>query len=265
MKIQQTYKINNCKYNNTVSKKSIFFGLKSDKLEKSLDDASSLNELFAKQTTIIPPKTFMLKSFKDYEPTIKRKENHTLQFIEKINGYQQIKKEYNPAYLEIINKKTRAYRISNFDYPYGSIAISTPLKEKISTEKLIYCAGIVFVDKKHNLQTLLHFCPTISKKENDELLQYILSFSNPKDLDITIIPGSFPDTEYSVDYLYNKINETIKGAKISFVNFPDEKNTALILSNGKLYCTNCQNISGPINPIDRISAASLDPDVQYLR
>lgn len=261
MKIQLNTVYNKSFQNKPLNKK-VSFGSKNKKSEivKSTDLASTP---FVKKTTVIPPKAFLLKSFRDYEPTISENEKQE-NFSEKINNYQQIKKEFNPKILRIIDKKITAYKISNFDYPYGSIAISTTLNDKISTGELIYCAGAAFVDKKHNLQTLLHFCPTISKKENEELLKYILSFTKPENLEVTIVPGDYEDTEYSVNYLYNKIKELSKGANICFANFPDKQNTTLVLNQGKLFCTKGSNISGSTNPKNKIINASLDPIVKHL-
>ena len=174
-------------------------------------------------------------------------------YIKDIQPYAEhatIKAEYKPRTLEQVFGIRRTLDASNFVYPRGTIAIPAKLNEAISTSGLLQCSAIAIVDKSQNLQTLVHCCPTV--KGNESLLKYIFSHSTSKNLDITIVPGFYKETDTTVDFLVNMVKKYAPDAKLNFANFPNKDIDVVILKNGILKSGTRNNIIATTNPINRI-------------
>lgn len=224
-------------------------------LSDALNVLSSFNKHLVKKKITLEPKPFFDESFgMDTKSVLSSAKRIPFKFIQKNGDYARIKKEYKPKTLKIYDKQISTEHISNLYFPFGSLAISSDLRGKLSTDGLWQCAAASIVDKKHDLQTLLHFCPSVPTIVNEKLLEHILSVSNPKDLDITIVPGCYDDTDLTVDYLYNKFLN--KGAKVTFANFPDTEHLSVVLKDGKLFAANHMNVIKDINPVDKLSVAT---------
>ena len=207
--------------NNRICNSSVSFSSKeTDKeLLASLNALASFNKPLVKKKITIEPKPFIDESFGFDDKSILRSSKHIkYKFIQHNDDYARIKPEYNPKTLKTYNNIISTDHLSNLSFPYGSLSISSDLNGKLSTDGLWQCAAASIVDKKHDLQTLLHFCPGVPTKINEKLLEHILSVSNPKDLEVIIVPGCYDDTDLTVDYLYNKIHNFSKRAKINFAN-----------------------------------------------
>lgn len=227
----------------------------------SLDGLAAMSKPIARPKGVIKPRAFLYNRDSDFAYSIPDENNLNLTYIGMDDGYAKIKPKHNPKTLEINNNNPiSADFISNLDEPCGSIAISTRLKENIATNGLWQCAGVSIVDRSQDLQTLLHLCPYVSKKTNSSLLNYILSASNPKNLEITIVPGRFKATDLTIEFLLSRINKYAQGAKVKYANFPDEDHTTLILSNGKFKCSDGTNIKCNINPMEKLIYASEIPE-----
>ena len=222
------------------------------RLEDSLNGLAANSAATIRMSGAIPPKEFnSAHSVEDYEPSVKWNTKLEYRYINKIDKKQnaKIKSTLNPKTLNKNNDEIETYDISNFAEPAGTIAISTKIYGKpISTYGLLQCAGISFVDKDKEIQTLLHLCPTVNKKDNDELIHYIISHSKPEDLEITIVPGCYEETDNTIAYFMDAIGEYKDKAKITFANFPDKKSNTLILQNGKLTCSDGSNLYWITNP-----------------
>ena len=160
--------------------------------------------------------------------------------------YAKIKPEHNPITLDIVSGTRKTLHASNFAPPYGTNAVTSKLDETLSTSGLLQCSAISVVDRKHNLQTLIHCCPTVSG--NEDLLKYIFSHSNPKDLEIMLVPGCYKETDTTVDFLVDFIKKNASEAKFNFANFPNDDTDVLILYNGILKSGTSKNIQPIINP-----------------
>ena len=217
----------------------------------------------AKKKDVIPPAEFdstvLFKKEKggvgkmNYKPSIDYNAPIKYKFIKRTtffgdSCFSKFKKEYNPVTLEINEEKLNTYHISNFSEPGGTIAISTPFSIAISTDGLMQCIGVSFVDRAKNIQTLLHLCPSTNKKDNDDLIHYIISHSRPEDLEISVISGCYDETDKTLVYFFDAIKDCKNISKINFVNFPDKENRNLILKEGKLCCSRPQYISAEVNP-----------------
>ena len=155
---------------------------------------------------------------------------------DKETGNITFKKELNPQKLPYTKGKFKGYGISNFQNPHGSIAIQTRLKTTISTSGLYQCAAVSFVDRKNNLQTLLHLCPTADKKSNLLLLDYLTSNCNKDNLEISIVAGCDAYTDDTITLLMRFIREKCPTSKVNFMDYPDEYANTIILNNGNLQC-----------------------------
>ena len=133
------------------------------------------------------------------------------------------------------------------------------------------CAGLSVVDRSLNKQSLIHVYPGYSVESNKEIISKILFGSDPKNLEISIVPGCKYYTEDTVAFLANVTKELAPNAKIDFCNFPNYSHyspdrlpkghtieqcvehiggkAAIWLQNGELFC--CDNNAIPnkiINP-----------------
>ena len=230
-----------------------------ERLSGALDGLALNASCNVKKTTVIPPKRFHtnISSSEKYTPAVVLRRFANYDLIDKHykGDYPQFKKELNPKTLEITRAPRKSYHASNYAQPGGSIAIPSSLNNYITTDSLFQCAGVAFVDKKHNLQTLLHFCPTVNKKDNEALLKYIMSYSKPEDLEVTIVPGRYDETDYTVSYLKDKIKELGK-EDINYANIPDKEHTVLVLHNGVLtVAPNGHTPLNNVNPENKIISA----------
>ena len=171
------------------------------------------------------------------EPCLSYNKNHYT-FIQKNKetGYVEFKKELNPTNLPIAKGHFKGYKISNFHNPSGSIAIQTRLKSSISTSGLFQCAAVAFVDRKNNLQTLLHLCPTADKKSNILLLDYLTSNCDRDNLEISIVAGCDTYTDDTITLIMNFVNKNCPNAKVNFMDYPNPYDDELVLNNGNLQC-----------------------------
>ena len=159
----------------------------------------------------------------------------------------------------------KVLHISNFADPGGTIAISTTLDQAISTDQMLQCAGIAIVDKSQNLQTLVHCFPG-SIDSNKQILEYIFSHSDSKNLEIYIVPGSSYYTDQTINFLLETSKELAGDAKITLCNLPRRNflaepsdNTvafgkeAVVLKNGELTCCEANDLVNKIvNPEGKI-------------
>lgn len=169
-----------------------------------------------------------------------------------------------PKTLERIypNPKEQVIHVSNFDYPRGTISASTTLDKCICTDELQTCAAVAIVDKSKNIQTLIHMYNGQSARSNSELLEYLLSFSKPENMEISIVPGRESDTGRTIAFIVDEINKFAKDAKLNFYNFPPHSEDingvrilkrTLVLKDGKLYCCNINEIKNKkVNPKESI-------------
>ena len=155
---------------------------------------------------------------------------------DKETGNIIFRKELNPQKLPYTNGKFKGYEISNFHNPSGSIAIQTRLKSTLSTSGLYQCAAVSFVDRKNNLQTLLHLCPMADKKSNLLLLDYLTSNCNKDNLEISIVAGCDTYTDDTITLLMSFIKEKCPTSKVNFMDYPNVYDDQIVLNNGNLQC-----------------------------
>ena len=183
----------------------------------------------------------------------------TYNYIDCDNG--RILKCHNPQILKKagLPKDKTVLNVSNFDYPRGSIAASTKLDDCIATGDLLQCAGVAIVDKKNNMQTLIHCFPGQSKEDITKLLEHSVSRNN-KDLKITVITGADDACDMTISGVVDSLKQVAPDNKIKFANFSNDVDIfdrAVVLENGKLTC--CSNTeleklpNKVVNPKDGIS------------
>ena len=142
--------------------------------------------------------------------------------------------------------------VSNFEPPHGSIAATTSLSECITTDKIYQCAAVAIVDKKNNMQTLIHCFPGQTQSEVTGLIKHVTSKSNVANLDITIAPGTYDNYDNTVKGIKTALDEVASGCKIKFANFSKETpifNRGLILQDGKLSCCLGEEIEKATNKV----------------
>jgi hypothetical protein len=226
-------------------------------LTDTLNVLEAINRPFVKNKITISPQPFFDESFGlDRKNILNSSDKIKWKFVREKNNCVSIKPELNPKTLEITDELIPSEHISNLSFPFGSLAISSDLDKTLSTDDLWQCAAVSVVDKMHDLQTLIHFCPSVPTAVNEKLIEHILEVSKPKDIEVTIVPGCYADTDLTIDYLVNKITDFSKGAKIKFANFPDEKHHTVILKNGKLSAAENINVIKNTNPVDKLSVAT---------
>lgn len=164
----------------------------------------------------------------------------------------------NAENLKIKEPNSKVIEISNFDEPSGTIAGSTTLDKTLYTDRLAQCAALAVVDKAHNTQTLIHVYPGYTVTNNKQLINHVLNSSNPKDLEISIVPGYAKVTQSTVQFLLDTVKEYSKDIDVQLFNFPNKElgkfNRGLLLQNGKLYCCDMNKVTDKItNPKENIS------------
>lgn len=178
----------------------------------------------------------------------------------------------NPVTLAKKNlPKQKIMHISNFHYPYGSISVTTPLNECITTDKLYQCAGVSIVDKKNKTQTLVHCYYRQSQKEVVDLLRHSLENKNPDDLKITLICGTEYETPATVLGLKNAIMELSPNLSIRYANFPKNvgfSKRAVMLHNGEISACTSDDITKAnkiINPKSYMSYVEMNQNKNKLK
>ena len=148
--------------------------------------------------------------------------------------------------------------VSNFDAPCGTIAGCSSLDKSLYTDKLAQCAALTVVDKAHNTQSLIHVYPGYGKKDNKQILEHVLKASNPKDLEVSIIPGYSYITASTVQFILDTLKELTPDVKPTLYNFPKNDlrifKRGLLLQNGKLYACDMENVKDRnTNPKENIT------------
>ena len=124
---------------------------------------SSFQSNCFKETITIEPKNFRGWGSKFSFPEFLDK------YVDKVNDYVElvtIKSEFKPEILPKFIGRVNTLDVSNSVKPYGTLAISSTLDKYLSTSGLKVCAGASIVDRSHNLQTILHCCPTVGENES---------------------------------------------------------------------------------------------------
>ena len=204
------------------------------------------------------PKIFSTVTPKKYSPSVKRKTPVCYKYIQKGKeiGEQKFHPDFRAKTLEIETSKKSGIDLANMVYPKGTIGIASKLDETISTSNMWQCAAASFVDKKGNTQALVHFCPTIHKHDNEDFIKYILKNMPEENVEISIAPGIYPETDNTISFLVDTIKKYNKKAKIEFCNFP-KGYERVVLENGKLKCIEDKLFTTTKrNPLDRIFFAS---------
>jgi len=219
-------------------------------------NTTSNKDNIPQETVTISP--IIVKKIKGTQPIIRKEQ--TYNYIDSDNG--EVMKSLKPIMLKkvVLPPDKEFYNISNFDDPAGTIALSTSLDNCIATGKLLQCAGLAIVDKSKNIQTLFHVFPGSSEEELEVLIKHVLSYSNEKDLNITMITGTYDDCDKTMTSINNVLKKHIPCCKIKLANFSDNlkiMNRAVILENGKLTCCSNSEIENNnkkiTNPMDKIS------------
>lgn len=152
----------------------------------------------------------------------------------------------------------KSLHLSNFDKLDGSLAISSKLDGTVlSTDGLYQCAGISIVDKKQDVQTLIHCYADQATVDVKKMLEYITKQSNHRDLNISIIPGCRATTSSTVAGINDLLKNICPQSKINYMNFPKRilrsGETAILLQNGELSFCNTNMIAEKlINPIEQV-------------
>lgn len=189
-------------------------------------------------TTQIPSKGFSTYvTNRTYVPSSVVGRKIDVSYLEpEYNLFSEISSEFNPGTLEIMKDVGDCLYASNFIDPGGTVAIPSSLDKTLATSDLFQCNGVALVDRKHNLQTLLHFAPGVNHKDNKALVEYLLSYMKPEDTEITIVPGRYPETNATIASLRKIIEKVSPDYDIKFMNFPDKEHSTLVLKNGELKC-----------------------------
>lgn len=152
---------------------------------------------------------------------------------------------------------TKTLDISNFQYPSGSIAITSDFNHAISTNGLLSCAGLAIVDKANKTQSLFHCNSQIDAKRNRVVLEKLLKGKNPKDLDITIVKGCYSSTEKTISFLMDNIKDILKeDCPVNFKYFPSNDINTVMVKDGQVLCSNDKLLKKDTNPADKIIFAS---------
>lgn len=241
----------------------------------SCEFSTQRQEEMPKNRVLTMIKAFFVKEKKEYplpEPIVI---NYTpnakaIKSIPAVNRYvdwdnARILKNLNPVTLKKkeLPKDKKLLEISNFVYPSGSVMATTSLDDCIATGKLLQCAGVAIVDKAKNQQTLLHCYPGDSQEDVEALLKHVTDNAG-KDLDITIITGTYDSCEDTISCLVDTLKKLSPKNKIKFANFSKDVrifNRAVVLENGKLSCctndeleNNTAKITNPLGKISYIKA-----------
>ncbi len=160
--------------------------------------------------------------------------------------------------LEIREPNRMVIDVSNFSEPFGTIAGTATLDKTLYTDRLIECAALAVVDKAHNTQTLIHVFPGYTVEANKQVINHILNASNPKDLEVSLVPGASIRTESTVQFLLDTVKEYSPDIDVKLFNFPKDgleiSNRGLLLQNGKLSCCDMNKVVDKIiNPKNNIS------------
>ena len=180
--------------------------------------------------------------------------NDVFKYIKRIEGgFYRLRSSLNPRTLPVLSYSEKVLHISNFKPPYGTIAIASGLDKTISTNGLHECAALAIVDKKHNLQVLVHCFPGEDVRCNRVILDYIFSRFKKSTPEITIVPGRDDGTDKIISFLVDNIKDILgPKCKIKFAQAPDRKYSFIALRNGELGCSIKYPEDSEINIPDKI-------------
>lgn len=206
------------------------------------------------QTPIVKPKSFPL--IKIGAKRILFNDNYCYPYYDAEKARFTSKAQAKDLEKKIPNHKV--IEISNFDEPSGTIAGSTTLDKTLYTDRLIECTALAIVDKAHNTQTLIHVFPGYSVECNKQVINHVLNSSNPKDLEISIVPGRSSHTVHTVQFLLDTVKEYSPDIAVKLFNYPEDglkiMDRGVLLQNGKLYCCDMNKVTDKItNPKEYIS------------
>ncbi len=173
--------------------------------------------------------------------------------------YDRFYDSVNPKMIkECTSSVKESIHLSNFDKLEGSLAVSSGFDGSVlSTDGLLQCAGVAIVDRKQSIQSLIHCYVCEEPSDMKKMLEYILKHSNPKDLEVSIIPGCRATTCTTIDGVNDLIKQIYPQVNINYMNFPKNikrtKDLAVILKNGELdFCHTNMIQNKRINPLDRV-------------
>ena len=148
--------------------------------------------------------------------------------------------------------------LTNFDKLDGSLAVSSGFDGSVlSTDGLFQCAGLSVIDKRQSVQSLVHCFAWEVTSDMKKMLEYILKHSNPKNLEISLIPGCRATTCSTVDGINDLVKQIYPNVKVNYMRFPENVpksgDLAVVLKNGELgFCNTNMIQKKNINPLDRI-------------
>lgn len=119
----------------------------------------------------------------------------------------------------------------------GTNAGTTTLDKTLFTYEMIECAALAVVDKANNRQTLIHVNPGQSIEANRAIIEHILSGSNPKDVEFSIVHGDSERTFSTIQFILDTIGEVAPESNVKLYNFDTfGKFGGVLLKNGELTC-----------------------------
>lgn len=175
------------------------------------------------------------------------------------SGEGKLTKEANALTLPINNSlaEEEVIFVSNADEPMGTIAGTATLDKTLYTEFLLVCAALAVVDKTNNTQTLIHVYPGFSDETNKQIIGHILSASKPENLEISIVPGCYPGTRVTLQFILDALNELVPNVSPKLYSFSDEieyEKGGLFLHNGELSSCDKDKVKNKkINPNENIT------------
>lgn len=191
------------------------------------------SRLFSKKKSAIEPKVFQHDTSPSIRPWDEPVQSRYMKWedywLKNSSGVEVMKRGTLPKKQKIIN-------INNIVYPRGSISASTTLDECIVTSKMLQCAGVSIVDKKNNIQTLLHCFPGDTEKDMENLIRHAMSKNN-KNLDVAIIHGIDPRTDSTIISLKKVFKNLLPDNRIKLLEFPkeiDPLDRGIMLLNGEI-------------------------------
>ena len=144
----------------------------------------------------------------------------------------------------------------------GTNAGTSTLDKTLFTYEMIECAALAIVDKTNNRQSLIHVNPGLSVDANKAIIKHILSESNPKEVEISVVHGDSERTFGTVQFILDTIEEIAPTNKVNLYNFDKfGKYGGVILKNGELTCCDVNkptlndNKNIQVNPKENITCA----------
>lgn len=126
----------------------------------------------------------------------------------------------------------------------GTNAGTTTLDKTLFTYEMIECAALAVVDKANNRQTLIHVNPGQSIEANRAIIEHILSGSNPKDVEFSIVHGDSERTFSTIQFILDTIGEVAPESNVKLYNFDTfGKFGGVLLKNGELTCCDVNTLA----------------------